>query len=148
MIVTYLTECAIDAAELAAGVQAPDRGGVISFLGLVRNHHGGRTVERLEYSAYAPMAESECARIITEARTRWPVAVAVQHRLGRLQVGDVAVCVVAASTHRDAAFEACRFVIDAVKARVPIWKREYYADGSAAWVDPTAPGGVQMASAP
>jgi molybdopterin synthase catalytic subunit len=115
---------------------------VVSFTGLVRNHHAGRAVIRLEYSAYEPMAEAECAHIVTEAESRWPVRVAVEHRLGTLEIGDTAVAVVAAGAHRADAFEACRYVIDAIKSRVPVWKREYYADGSVAWVDPTAPGGA------
>ncbi|MEO8226989.1 MAG: molybdenum cofactor biosynthesis protein MoaE [Gemmatimonadota bacterium] len=138
----HLTHAAIDAAALAHRVQSPARGAAVSFLGLVRDHHGGRTVERLDYSAYEPMAETECARIVSEAESRWPVAIALEHRLGRLTIGDVAVAVVAAAPHRAVAFEACRFVIDEVKARVPIWKREHYSDGTVGWVDPTAAGGV------
>jgi molybdopterin synthase catalytic subunit len=146
--VTHLTEAAIDPAALVRAVQSPERGGVVSFGGVVRNHHAGREVIRLEYSAYAPMAEAECARIVAEAEERWPVAVALAHRIGEIGIGENAVVVVAASAHRADAFEACRHVIDAVKSRVPIWKREYYADGSVAWVDPTAPGGIQPAVRP
>lgn len=143
--VRYLTDAAIDAAALVREVQSPERGGVVSFAGVVRNHHAGRRVTRLEYSAYGAMAEAECARIVAEAERRWPVAVAMAHRIGTVQIGENAVVVVAAAAHREDAFEACRHVIDAVKSRVPIWKREYYADGSVAWVDPTAPGGLQPA---
>jgi molybdopterin synthase catalytic subunit len=144
--VTYLTGAAIDPAALVREVQSPERGGVVSFAGVVRNHHAGRQVIRLEYSAYGAMAELECARIVAEAEDRWPVAVAMAHRIGAVEIGENAVVVVAAAAHRGDAFEACRHVIDAVKSRVPIWKREYYADGSVAWVDPTAPGGVQPAA--
>lgn len=144
--VTYLTGGAIDAAALVREVQSPERGGVVSFAGVVRNHHAGRQVIRLEYSAYGAMAEAECARIVAEAENRWPVAVAMAHRIGTVAIGENAVVVVAAAAHRGDAFEACRHVIDAVKSRVPIWKREHYADGSVAWVDPTAPGGVQPAA--
>jgi len=136
--VGFVTAEPIDLAPLIAAVQAPERGGVASFLGLVRNHHGGRAVLRLEYSAYAPMAEAECARIVAEAEGRWQVALALRHRVGSLAVGDVAVAAAAASAHRDEAFAACRYVIEEVKRRVPIWKREYYADGTEVWVDPTA----------
>jgi molybdopterin synthase catalytic subunit len=115
-------------------VQSPERGGVACFLGTVRNHHGGRDVLRLDYSAYAPMAEQECARIVAEAESRWNVGIALRHRVGRLEVGDAAVAVVAASAHRDEAFVACRHVIEELKARVPIWKREYFADGAVEWV--------------
>jgi molybdopterin synthase catalytic subunit len=84
------------------------------------------------------MAEAECARIVAEAERRWNVALALRHRVGSLAIGDVAVAVVAASAHRADAFAACRFVIEEVKLRVPIWKREHYADGTVTWVDPTA----------
>ena len=132
----------LDLARLIAQVAAPERGGVATFVGLVRDHHGGRAVLRLEYSAYEPMAERECAAVIAEAQARWPaVQVALEHRIGALEIGDAAVAVAAAAPHRDAALDACRFVIEQVKHRVPIWKREYYADGSVGWVDPTAPGG-------
>jgi molybdopterin synthase catalytic subunit len=119
-------------------VHSPARGGVSVFLGQVRDHHEGRAVTRLDYSAYGAMAEAECARIVAEAERRWNVGVALRHRVGSLAIGEVAVAVVAASAHRADAFSACRFVIEEVKLRVPIWKREHYADGTATWVDPTA----------
>ena len=134
----FLTEGTIELSELLAAAQSPERGGVAVFLGLVRNHHDGRPVLRLDYSAYGPMAESECARIVAEAAARWDAAVALRHRIGALEVGEAAVAIVAASAHRETAFAACRFVIDEVKRRVPIWKREHYADGTVTWVDPTA----------
>jgi molybdopterin synthase catalytic subunit len=130
----YLSEQPVDLTTLIAAVQSPERGGIACFLGTVRNHHGGRDVVRLEYSAYAPMVEAECARIVAEAESRWNVAVSLRHRIGRLEVGDAAVAVVAASAHRDEAFIACRHVIEELKRRVPIWKREYFADGSVEWV--------------
>ena len=134
----FVTSEPIDQTALLASVQAPERGGVASFLGLVRNHHEGRPVLRLEYSAYGEMAEAECGRIVAEAEARWRVAVALRHRVGSLAIGDTAVAVVAASAHREEAFSACRYVIEEVKRRVPVWKREFYADGTVAWVDPTA----------
>lgn len=134
----FLTDVPIDLAELLDTTQSPERGGIAVFLGLVRNHHDGRPVLRLEYSAYAPMAEAESARVVAEAASRWDAAIALRHRVGLLEVGEAAVAIVAASAHREAAFAACRFVIDEVKRRVPIWKREYYADGTVVWVDPTA----------
>ncbi len=136
----YLTHAPVDLNSLLAAVSAPERGGVATFLGLVRNHQDGRTVARLVYSAYEPMAEAEAARIAAEAEGRWPVRVALSHRLGDLAIGDVAVAVVAASAHRAPAFEACRYVIEELKRRVPVWKKEFYADGSVLWVDPTRPG--------
>jgi molybdopterin synthase catalytic subunit len=88
------------------------------------------------------MAEAECARIRSEAASEFGASVAIHHRIGPLRVGDVAVVVVAAAAHRDAAFAATRWTIDEVKRRVPIWKHERYLNGSSAWVDPTAPAGV------
>jgi molybdopterin synthase catalytic subunit len=138
MMSRYLTAEPIDLGPLVASVESPERGGTAVFLGQVRNHHDGRAVLRLEYSAYLPMAEAECARIVSAAAGRWPATVAVRHRVGALGIGDTAVIVAAASAHREAAFAACRYVIEEVKRRVPIWKREFYADGTVVWVDPTA----------
>jgi molybdopterin synthase catalytic subunit len=134
---THLSRNPVDPQALAASVSSPDRGGLTSFVGLVRNHQDGGAVLRLEYSAYEPMAEQECAAIVAEAESRWPARVALRHRLGRLEIGEVAVAVVAAAAHRGPAFEACRYVIEEVKRRVPIWKQETYQDGTVAWVDPT-----------
>jgi molybdopterin synthase catalytic subunit len=142
----HLSREPLDAALISASVVSADRGAVVSFVGVVRDHHAGRAVVRLEYSAYEPMAETECARIVAEAGERWPVTVAVEHRVGMLAVGDAAVVVAVAGAHREEAFEACRWAIEEVKRRVPIWKREEYADGSVAWVDPTAPGGAHPAA--
>jgi molybdopterin synthase catalytic subunit len=143
----YLSEQPVDLTTLIAAVQSPERGGIACFLGTVRNHHRGRDVVRLEYSAYAPMVEAECGGIVAEAESRWDVAVSLRHRIGRLEVGDVAVAVVAASAHRDEAFTACRHVIEELKRRVPIWKREYYADGAVDWVgSPDASGAGQADS--
>lgn len=133
----------LELAALTQSVTSADRGAIASFVGVVRDHHAGRRVLGLEYSAYGPMAEARCAAIVTEAEQRWPVRVALAHRVGALMVGDAAVIVVAASAHRAPAFESCRWVIEAVKAEVPIWKRERYVDGTEAWVDPTADSGVQ-----
>lgn len=143
-----LTSAPIDVAALAEAVRRDRHGGIVTFAGHVRDHHGGRPVGRLEYSAYVPMAEAQCEAIVREAETRWPVTVGLRHRTGELAIGEVAVAVVVAGDHRDEAFEACRWIIDEVKRRVPIWKREYYADGSVAWVDPTAAGGVSPAAVP
>ena len=139
----YLTDRPVDLGALLGSVQSAERGGVACFLGTVRNHHGGRGVLRLEYSAYAPMAEAECARIVAEAESRWPVAVALIHRVGRLEIGDAAVGVVVASAHRNEAFAACRHVIEELKRRVPIWKREVFADGTVEWVGSGVEAGKQ-----
>ena len=127
----------LDLGELIAGVLGPERGGVVSFLGTVRDHHGGRAVDALAYSAYEPMAEAVCAEIVAEAEGKWPVRVGLRHRLGALAIGEVAVAVAVAGGHRDEAFAACRYVIEELKRRVPIWKRETYADGAVEWVNPT-----------
>ena len=132
---TYLTESPLDVSRLMAAVQGPERGGVATFVGVVRSDHQGRAVTRLDYSAYPEMAEAECGRIVAEAETRWPVRVALAHRLGTLEVGEAAVAVAAAGSHRDEAFAACRHVIEELKRRVPIWKREHFADGGLEWVN-------------
>ena len=134
-----LTESPIRLDPLIDQVRAPDRGGIAIFLGLVRDHHQGRSVLGLDYSAYGPMAESVTRQIIDEVAGRGSqVAVAVQHRVGSLTIGDTAVAVVAAAAHRGEAFDACRYVIEELKKRVPVWKKEMFSDGTVEWVDPTA----------
>src|SRR5918992_25244 len=130
----FLKSTPLEIGSLMGQVESPDRGGIACFLGTVRNHHSGRKVLRLEYSAYAPMAEAECARIVAEAEDRWNCAVALAHRIGMLEVGDTAVAIAAGLPHREEAFAACRYVIEEVKRRVPIWKREFFADGAVEWV--------------
>lgn len=134
----FLSDRPLDLGTLVAAVSGPARGGVCTFVGAVRDHHDGRAVLGLDYSAYGPMAEATFAAIVAEAEARWPVRVAVAHRVGHLAIGDAAVAVAAAAAHRDEAFAACRYVVEELKRRVPIWKRERYADGTEAWVDPTA----------
>lgn len=134
-----LTEQPIRLDPLIDQVRAPDRGGIAIFLGLVRDHHQGKGVLGLDYSAYGEMAESVTAEIVKEVTGRGSrVAVAVQHRIGALTVGDTAVAVVAAAPHRAEAFDACRYVIEELKKRVPVWKKEMFVDGTVEWVDPTA----------
>lgn len=133
----HLSREPLDLMALLAEVVAPERGGVASFLGLVRNHHQGRPVEKIEYTAYEEMAEAVCRQVVAEAESQWPVRVGLRHRLGELAVGDAAVAVIAAGAHREEAFAACRFVIEEVKRRVPVWKRERFQDGTEEWVDPT-----------
>ena len=125
----------IDPLALRELVLDPAAGGFCSFEGWVRNHHQGRPVDALEYEAYAVLAEKEGARILAEARERFEIHHAVcQHHVGRLEIGGLAVVVCVSASHRDAAFEACRYIIDEVKSRVPIWKKEHFADGSSGWV--------------
>ena len=130
-----ISEQALDEDEVAARVEGPDAGGVVSFVGRVRDHARGHSIEHLEYEAYPAMAEREMEKIVDEAAEKWPgTRVAIAHRVGHLEIGDAAVVVVAASAHRAEAFEACRFAIDTLKVTVPIWKREVATDG-AYWVD-------------
>lgn len=117
-------------AEATAAVSTPEIGGVDVFVGLVRNHNDGRAVTRLEYHAYVSMAEKEMARIADEIAAELPgVRLAALHRVGSLSVGDVAVVCAAGAVHRGEAFQACRALIDRIKHRVPIWKREHGPDG-------------------
>jgi molybdopterin synthase catalytic subunit/molybdopterin converting factor small subunit len=112
-------------------VTSPGRGGLATFTGLVRDHFEGRPVTQLEYEAYEPMALTQMARLCDEIETTWEgCAVAMHHRLGKLAIGEVAVHIAVAAPHRDAAFAACRFGIDELKERVPIFKKEIYRDGS------------------
>jgi len=116
-------------------VRADEDGAVVTFAGVVRNHSQGRRTEYLEYEAYAPMAERQMREIGKAARSRWPVdQVAVLHRVGRLEIGETSVLIAVSSAHREEAFSACRFVLDELKARVPIWKKEVWDDGEA-WVE-------------
>jgi molybdopterin synthase catalytic subunit len=117
----------------------PADGALCLFVGVVRNENRGRAVVRLEYEAYEEMALPLMHEIAAETRRRFPVTlIRLVHRLGRLEIGEPSVAVAVSSPHRAEAFEACRFAIDALKARVPIWKKELYADGSA-WLDEAAP---------
>jgi molybdopterin synthase catalytic subunit len=133
-----LTSLPIDAAGLRARLEHPAAGAICVFEGVVRDHNAGRAVAGLRYEAYAELAVREGERIVAEARSRWPLlAVACVHRTGELALGELAVWVGVAAAHRAPAFEACRYLIDETKARVPIWKRECYADGgSAQWLHP------------
>jgi len=126
----------------------PAAGACVSFEGWVRNHADGRAVLRLEYEAYEALAVKEGERILDEAVEQFGVTRALcLHRLGVLSVGEIAVWVGVASAHRDAAFAACRYVIDEVKQRVPIWKKEFFADGDSGWVN-CAVGAAQDAGPP
>src|SRR5215470_4504727 len=113
----------------------PADGALCTFVGVVRAENGGRPVTRLEYEAYEPMALAMMDEIEAEVRRLWPVTdVRLVHRLGGLAIGEASVAVAVAAPHRAEAFAACRFAIDTLKARVPIWKKEFYADG-AAWLE-------------
>jgi molybdopterin synthase catalytic subunit len=127
----------IDYHALTEQVRRPGCGAVVTFLGTVRDLTGDRVTAALDYEAYPGMAEKKLAEIELETRQRWPVGdIALVHRLGRLDVGEVSVAVSVSCPHRGDAFEACRHAIDRLKELVPIWKKENWADGSTEWVHP------------
>ncbi len=126
----------LDAAALRAAMADVRAGGFVAFEGWVRDRNEGRAVVRLEYEAFGPLAAREGARILEEAAGRFSVFdIRCAHRTGVLELGEMAVWVGVSSRHRTAAFEACRFVIDEVKSRVPIWKKERYAEGDSGWIN-------------
>lgn len=130
---TYLTRNPLVVETLLAEVQGPERGGTCVFLGTVRRDDD---VTGIEYSAYDDMANAEIERMVAEATERWPEArVTLQHRLGLISVGEASIAIAAAAPHRDDAFAACRYVIEEVKKRLPIWKKELHVDGTVIWVD-------------
>ena len=137
MSAAHLTREPISPAALLADVAGPERGASCLFLGTVRDGLEDGGVTGIEYSAYEAMAGAELDRILAEAQRQWPeVRLAVQHRLGLVPTEDASIGIAAAAPHRAEAFAACRYVIEAVKKRVPIWKKELRADGSVLWVDP------------
>ncbi len=126
----------INSAALQATLNHPTAGGFVAFEGWVRNHNEGQPVLRLEYEAFAELALKEGQQIIDEALQRFAItSAACVHRVGLLEIGDMAVWVGVAAAHRGAAFDACRYIIDEVKQRVPIWKKEHYASGDSGWVN-------------
>ncbi len=128
----------LDAARLAAAVADPASGATVVFHGTTRDHHDGRRVVRLAYEAHEGMAMDALARLEREARERFEIrACAVAHRLGEVPVGEASVIVAVSAAHRGPAFDAARWVMDELKRTVPIWKREHYEGGDAAWVEGT-----------
>ena len=141
MIRSAVVNREIDIAALIAEVRSPESGAISVFIGTVRDTSDGRSASGLEYEAYQAMAESELAAIAHEAATQFDIAALIaEHRVGQLDVGDVSVVIASAHAHRAAAIECTRFVIEEIKKRVPIWKREHFADGTREWVDPTQVG--------
>lgn len=135
---TALVTGVIDAATLLAEVAAPKNGASVLFVGAVRESNDGREVSGIEYSAYAAMAENEMAVIVSEAASQFDTDdIVVEHRVGRLGIGEASVVIAVAHPHRAQAYEASRFIIEALKKRVPVWKREEYLDGTREWVNPT-----------
>lgn len=126
----------IDTALLQRSLANPAAGGYCAFEGWVRNENEGHVVERLEYEAYEPLVIEEGQKVLAEAKERFPyLEVHCVHRVGLLEIGECAVWIGVASKHRDEAFKACRYIIDEIKVRLPIWKKEHYADGDSGWVN-------------
>ena len=130
-----LTTKPINAIEIPPSLRATSNGAVVLFDGLVRNHNDGRGVRSLEYECFEEMAQGEGNDIIHEARQKFGTKdLYAIHRYGHLEIGEVAVRVVASAPHRQEAFLACQYVIDEIKRRVPIWKKEHYVEGVSEWV--------------
>ena len=131
-----ITPLPIHAATLRDRLADPASGAYVQFEGWVRDHNEGQRVLRLEYEVYEPLAVSEGERIIDEAIERFGIRrAAAIHRSGMLELTEIAVIVGVSAPHRSEGFEACRYIIDQVKSRLPIWKKEYYANGMAEWVN-------------
>jgi molybdopterin synthase catalytic subunit len=132
-----ITSDEIELGDVIRAVEAGDAGAIVHFLGVVRNNTEGREVSYLEYEAYPPMAEKKMAEIAQEIHEKWGLdRVAMIHRVGRLEIGEVSVAVAVASPHRKEAFEACHYAMNRLKQIVPIWKREVWVDGEEEWVKP------------
>jgi molybdopterin converting factor subunit 1 len=130
-----ISDRALDVGAVVARVLGPDAGGIVTFVGTVRDASRGQAIRHLEYEAYPGMAEREMEKIADAAAAQWPGArVAIAHRTGRLAIGDLAVVIAAAAPHRAEAFAACRYAIDTLKRQVPIWKKEVAVDGEY-WVE-------------
>ena len=131
-----LSETPINDKELKSQTLDPSSGGFVCFEGWVRDHNQGKDVTKLAYEAYTNLAISEGNKIIEEAIKKYDIKKALcTHRVGLLEIGDMAVWVGVSAAHRDAAFKACRFILDEVKSRVPIWKNESWTDGESGWVE-------------
>ena len=137
-LIASVVDRPIDPGALLDAVADHGTGATVLFLGTVRNVHDGRAVLGIDYHAYASMAEREMRAIAREATIRFDLtALAVEHRVGYLGLGEASVAIAASHARRQAALDATQYVIDEIKRRVPIWKREHYADGTREWVDPS-----------
>ena len=140
---------AIDTASLTRTVRGEQDGAIVAFDGFVRNQSHGRMTRYLEYEAYEPMALGKMKEIAAQIHQQYRIhRVVMVHRLGRLEIGETSVFIAVSAPHRGAAFDACRFAIDTLKKTVPIWKKEYFADG-AVWADgelPPTPSSAKSAS--
>ena len=143
MIFADVSPDPIDPAGVLARVGADEDGASLLFLGVVRDHAEGRPVSGMRYDAYAEMATPVLREIAGEAAERLGTErVAVVHRFGELEIGDVSVAIAVSSPHRAEAYEASRYVIEEIKKRLPVWKKEHYADGRSEWVEGTVPPGT------
>ena len=130
-----VTTAPLDPAPLVELVAAPNIGAVVTFAGTVRNNFGGRATARLEYEAFEPMAVKVLAQLANEAQAQWNTgAIAIHHRIGRLEIGETAVLIVVAAPHRHEAFAAAEHIMDRIKQVAPIWQKEIWADGASEWV--------------
>ena len=130
-----ITEAPIAMDDLLSAVAHPGAGGIATFLGVVRDNSLGRKVRYLFYEAYPPMAIKEMQRLETEVRERWEIsAMAITHRVGRLEIGEASVAIAISSPHRKEALEACHYTIDRLKQTVPVWKKEYW-EGGEVWIE-------------
>ena len=133
-----LSSTPIDSNTVRSAVQDPGFGAILIFEGVGRDNFEGRSVQALEYEAYAPMAIAEMEKIGSEAMDRWQAKVAIVHRTGRVEIGEPSVVIAVGTPHRAACYEANRYVIDELKIRVPIWKKEVYSNGHTWKANPTA----------
>ena len=131
-----ISKLPIDPNQLKTALTSHSAGACVTFEGIIRNHNDNRPVTALEYEVFDELCVSEGEKILKEARDQFPIILAsCVHRSGKLQIGDLAVWVGVSAGHRDEAFAACRYIIDEIKKRLPIWKKEYYADGESGWVN-------------
>ena len=133
----------LDVGEIVSGLASDEDGAMVAFLGVVRNHSGGRQVSGLEYEAYREMAEEVLQTIASEVRERFGTdRVVIHHRVGRLKVGEVSTVTAVATPHRGEAYEASRYIIEEIKVRLPVWKKEAYVEGETRWVEGQVPRGA------
>jgi molybdopterin synthase catalytic subunit len=144
-----LIEIPIDAQSVIAAVASPEAGATVLFLGTTREYTGERRTSWLDYECYPQMARRKLEELEEEARRRWPIiGCQLVHRVGRLEIGEASVAVAVSSVHRQAAFEAGQWLIDALKQVVPIWKQEHWADGTSEWVHPGIESKIQESPRP
>lgn len=130
----HITDKKINIAELIENAHHPEAGALVIFSGEARNHHEGKNVESLEYEAHLEMAESAIREIINQARARWNLKKVVAiHRVGKVEISEPAVVVITSGAHRSETYEANRYIIDEIKSKAPIWKKEVFPDGKSSW---------------